>query len=186
MIIPVFILFSGNDVYSAVFNAEGNRIVDVLPQKHQLVSPLQAVGMDLVLPGSGMLMFEKYYWSAGYAIAKAGSIYYAYYTIRDYQFARSLEHSARARQNREPGILKFQNPKDPSGYMSLHQIHSQTGTAALEIVFAGLLNITVFTASAVHTWMTAEAWNENAGPKFKIRKLDDGSGSIDLSYNIRF
>jgi hypothetical protein len=172
--------------HELIFAKEKAPVSDILPQKRMKVNPFQVVSLDLLIPGSGLFLFEKYYWSLGYIVAKAGSAYFMYYGYKDFHFARSLERTARYKQQKEPGILKFQNPKNPSEYLTYHEIKTRVGKAALNLVFAAIVNVVVYSASAVHTWNAAEQWNKNAGPKFKIRKLNDGSESLEMSFNMNF
>jgi hypothetical protein len=163
---------------------------DIIPQQQEKISVVEAMAVDLAIPGGGALYYKNYYFGISFAALKIAGAYLIYYSYRDWEFRRSLYYSARAaNRSLDPAHeLLFKVPG--GGYKTVKELEHDYDRAAQRITFAAVATAAVYAASLLVTYSKVEKINESAVPSFEIscscdRLIDNQGGSIELRFTYR-
>ena len=131
------------------------------------LSPLEVTGLDVLIPGYGMFMLDKYLWGFVYGGAKLLGFVFIYLSVSSYQFWRPLEQSLVNEQSLVSGQT-FELP-GKSDRFSAQKIKDNYAKALLWVIMAATYQVLAYGISSWHTYLEALDQYKKEGPFYKIR-----------------
>ena len=149
------------------------------------LSPLEIVGLDILIPGYGMYKLKKHFWGIGYGGAKLLGFAFIYLSIANYQYWHPLEQSLvneRSLNSQETFTLPGRSER-----FSAKEIKGSYEKAILWIIMASTYQFLVYGLSAWHTYLEALTQLEREGPFYKIETFqEEKNKSTELKLKIGY
>ena len=139
------------------------------------LSPLEIVGLDIMIPGYGMYKLKKYFWGIGYGGAKLLGFVFIYLSVANYQYWHPLEQSLV--NERSLGDQETFELPGKSGRFSAQEIKGNYEKAILWIIMASAYQFLAYGLSAWHTYLEALDQLKKEGPFYRIETFQqEGEG----------
>ncbi|MDY6969309.1 MAG: hypothetical protein SVR08_11755 [Spirochaetota bacterium] len=157
------------EILSGKENSEVDReISDLLPRKRECVSMVNAIVIDLILPGGGHFYTGKYYYGTGFALLKVigGCLLYHYYD--QWKEKRSDYYSSKTGDKINGNNPRILQNNGSNGSELIQKEKLDYDRSAQNLTFTVIANAALYLSSLFLTYSSVKKINESSIPTFEF------------------
>ncbi len=142
-------------------------VMDRTPGNGRKVSMFNTLALDVLLPGGGFFYRHKWIWGAGFAAARIGAGFAAWYYVNEWSYNHSLYDAARrGNTTLDPTHeLLFRLPD--GSYKTVRQIKRDYDASAQNMTIAFVTNGAILAVSLLLNYQAVKEQNEDGAPSFQ-------------------